>query len=61
MTGFKKDFEMKEVLGKGQYGQVFRAVRLKDDEEFAVKVLCKQDINTKGDGPVALNEVKILR
>lgn len=61
MTGFKKDFEIKEVLGQGKYGTVHRAIRLEDNQEFAVKILDKQNITKNNEKQVALNEIQIQR
>ena len=52
---------MQESVGKGVYGKVYRAIHLKSNLEYAVKVIPKSifQANPKLE-QLAINEIKIL-
>jgi len=54
-------YEMKEVLGRGSMGIVYRAVRIVDQREFAMKVIQPNVVGSNSDIKRFLREVKILR
>lgn len=49
-------YEVKEELGKGTFGKVFRVYDHKKQQEFAIKIMKKDKIYYAQ----ALNEIKIL-
>jgi len=59
-SGFKKDFSVHEILGKGSFGQVSRITRKKDGKEFAVKQIVKKDL-LSDDEKALHKEIDIMR
>jgi len=41
-----KTYDFKETLGKGSFAEVKRAIRRKDKQEFAIKVISKSKLNS---------------
>ena len=41
------DFELKDQVGRGTFGVIFRAIELKTGNECALKVINKQQFQTK--------------
>lgn len=55
-----KQYEVKEVLGKGAFATVKRAVKKKDKSEYAIKIIDKTKLN-KEDLAVVHDEAEIMK
>ncbi|EGR30359.1 kelch motif family protein, putative [Ichthyophthirius multifiliis] len=54
-----KDYKLQEIIGKGSYGQVYKAE--KNKKIYAIKVLDKQQIKEKNLQKYVNNEVQIMK
>jgi NIMA (never in mitosis gene a)-related kinase len=54
-----KDFEILEEIGKGAFGYVYRAKRIKDGEIYALKKVFMNKLKPK-EKENSLNEIRIL-
>jgi len=59
-SGFKKDFKVSEMLGKGAFGKVSRITRKSDGKEFAVKEIVKKNLETDDEENLH-KEIDIMR
>jgi cyclin-dependent kinase 7 len=58
------DYERGKTMGEGTYGIVFKAIRIKDDTQVAVKrIKSDKKVRTENEGLniTALREIKYLR
>ena len=53
-------YEIREILGRGSMGIVYRAIRIADEREFAMKVIQPKIVGSNSDIKRFLREVKIL-
>jgi len=60
MVSLKEKYEIKEELGDGTYGVVYRAINLSTNEEVAYKKLKKQK-DEEGVSSSTLREISLLR
>jgi serine/threonine protein kinase len=61
MSKLVENYLLQEPVGKGVYGQVFRAVHQKTKAEYAVKVIPKSSFRSNPKlEQLAINEINIL-
>lgn len=61
MNKLVENYFLKECIGKGVYGEVFRAVHQKTKEEFAVKVIPKSSFKTNPKlEQLTISEINVL-
>ena len=56
----REDFEFIKPIGKGGFGKVWRVVRIKDGQLFAMKEMYKARVLAKRSIHSVINERKIL-
>ena len=54
-----KDYQLREIIGKGSFGQVYKAI--KDSKVYAIKVLDKQLIKQKNIQKYVDNEIQAMK
>ena len=54
-------FEVVRELGTGSFGKVFEVIRKNTEEKYALKVLCKTNLNRHNQLKYAIAECKILK
>ena len=61
MSKLVENYLLQEPVGKGVYGQVFRAIHQKTKDVFAVKVIPKSSFKSNPKlEQLAINEINIL-
>mmetsp|Transcript_42470 Transcript_42470/g.113700 ORF Transcript_42470/g.113700 Transcript_42470/m.113700 type:complete len:104 (-) Transcript_42470:768-1079(-) len=58
-NGSLKDFTGLKIIGKGTFGKVYKATRLEDNKDYAIKELRIGSMTPK-EREDALNEVRVL-
>ena len=43
-NNFEAEYELKEIIGKGNYGEVYKTIKKSSDEVFAVKIINKNEL-----------------
>lgn len=55
-----RDFHVEELIGRGSYGEVFRAKMKETGEKFAIKKMSKARVLARNSLDFILNERKLL-